>query len=239
MNGIVLMADPRLTGIPVRECGDPLVDLRTRRLIAIDHRRRDPAGDWRQARSGLAQRLDSAARSLPAGVRLLHVEGYRPPALQARYFAEYRSELAVARPDLNPEALRRLTSRYVSPPEVAPHSAGAAVDLTLCDDSGIELDLGTMVNANPEQSAGGCYTAAENISATGRANRAVLAAAMTVAGFVNYPTEWWHWSYGDRYWALVSGAPAAIYGTLTRLADGEPGEAGRAGDHAVDPKRTQ
>jgi D-alanyl-D-alanine dipeptidase len=28
---------------------------------------------------------------------------------------------------------------------------------------------------------------------------------------VNYPTEWWHWSYGDRYWALMTGAPAARY----------------------------
>jgi hypothetical protein len=23
--------------------------------------------------------------------------------------------------------------------------------------------------------------------------------------------EWWHWSYGDRYWAVVTGAPAALY----------------------------
>ena len=31
---------------------------------------------------------------------------------------------------------------------------------------------------------------------------------------MNYPTEWWHWSYGDRYWALVTGAPAAHYGPV-------------------------
>ena len=24
---------------------------------------------------------------------------------------------------------------------------------------------------------------------------------MTSAGFVNFPAEWWHWSYGDREWA--------------------------------------
>jgi D-alanyl-D-alanine dipeptidase len=38
-----------------------------------------------------------------------------------------------------------------------------------------------------------------------------LAAALSAAGFVNYPTEWWHWSYGDRYWAMVTGEPAALY----------------------------
>ena len=35
-----------------------------------------------------------------------------------------------------------------------------------------------------------------------------------VVGLVNYPTEWWHWSYGDRYWALISGADAALYGPV-------------------------
>ena len=34
------------------------------------------------------------------------------------------------------------------------------------------------------------------------------------AGLVNYPTEWWHWSYGDRYWALVTGAAHALYGPV-------------------------
>jgi zinc D-Ala-D-Ala dipeptidase len=31
---------------------------------------------------------------------------------------------------------------------------------------------------------------------------------------VNYPTEWWHWSYGDRYWAVMTDAPAALYGPV-------------------------
>jgi D-alanyl-D-alanine dipeptidase len=42
-----------------------------------------------------------------------------------------------------------LASRYVSPPEIAPHSAGAAIDLTRCVGDGAELDLGTRVNASP------------------------------------------------------------------------------------------
>jgi hypothetical protein len=35
---------------------------------------------------------------------------------------------------------------------------------------------------------------------------------MGSAGFINYSTEWWHWSYGDRYWALITKADSAIYG---------------------------
>ncbi|PZS06630.1 MAG: hypothetical protein DLM55_12605 [Acidimicrobiales bacterium] len=37
---------------------------------------------------------------------------------------------------------------------------------------------------------------------------------MTTAKFINYPTEWWHWSFGDRYWALLTGASVAIYGPV-------------------------
>ncbi|MFC7580895.1 hypothetical protein ACFQ23_12765 [Schaalia naturae] len=36
---------------------------------------------------------------------------------------------------------------------------------------------------------------------------------MEGAGFVNHPAEWWHWSYGDPYWGLITGHPA-LYGPL-------------------------
>jgi zinc D-Ala-D-Ala dipeptidase len=104
----------------------------------------------------------------------------------------------------------------VSPPELAPHSAGAAVDLTLCTDDGRELDLGTRVNATPEESEGLCYTDPPGLDGRARHSRGVLAAALHSVGFVNYPTEWWHWSYGDRYWAIKTTAAAAIYGPCTR-----------------------
>ncbi|GAA2461436.1 hypothetical protein GCM10010433_74610 [Streptomyces pulveraceus] len=110
------------------------------------------------------------------------------------------------------ERIRSAASRYVSPPDIAPHNAGAAVDLTLADAAGHELDLGTRMNADPEESEGACYTRAAHISEEARANRRRLGTALTAVGLVNYPTEWWHWSFGDRYWALVTGEAAALYG---------------------------
>jgi zinc D-Ala-D-Ala dipeptidase len=44
------------------------------------------------------------------------------------------------------------------------------------------------------------------------ARAGLLAQVLRCAGLVNYPTEWWHWTYGDRYWALMTGAAAAVYG---------------------------
>ena len=104
--------------------------------------------------------------------------------------------------------LDRLTSRFVAPVDVAPHVAGAAVDLTLVDVCGDALDLGTPIDATPEQSDGRCWFAAAGIGADARAHRDLLRRVLEGQGLVNYPTEWWHWSFGDRYWALLTGARA-------------------------------
>ncbi|WP_394619665.1 dipeptidase [Lentzea sp. JNUCC 0626] len=71
-----------------------------------------------------------------------------------------------------------------------PHLAGAAVDLSLCTVDQVELDLTT-----------------EDLR-----HRDVLAEALRGAGLVNCPDAWWHWSYGDRYWAHLTGSPQAWYG---------------------------
>ncbi|NBM14940.1 M15 family metallopeptidase [Streptomyces sp. GC420] len=208
---IVLMSDPRVAAIPLQDCGEDLVDVRTHGL-RVDDRKCDEAGAWAHIRQGVLTRLLHAQSLLPTGVLLLFVEGFRPPALQQRYFEEYANELARAHPDWPPAELRDAASRFVSPPEIAPHSAGAAVDVTLIDYQGRELDMGTRVNASPEESKGACYTDAPGLSSRACTNRVTLGRALSTAGLINYGTEWWHWSYGDRYWALQTRQPAALYG---------------------------
>ncbi|MGX9888072.1 M15 family metallopeptidase [Streptomyces sp. NPDC002276] len=214
MSENILMSDAWVAAVPVEECGEPLVDVSD--VLLVDDRKNEDSDNGAELllRQGVLDRLLKAQALLPDGLRLLFVEGYRPPTLQRRYFEGYGDELRAANPDWSVDRIRSAASRYVSPPEIAPHTAGAAVDLTLADADGRELDLGTPMNANPEQSAGACYTDADNITAEARANRAVLGRALGAAGLVNYPTEWWHWSYGDRYWALATGAPAALYGPM-------------------------
>ena len=209
---IILLSDPRVAATRVTENGEPLVDAREVTALRVDTRKADDDGSYAHLRADVLRRLLLAQDALPPGIRLLMVEGFRPPALQRRYFDEYAATLRTAHPDAGPDRIRELASAYISPPEVAPHVSGGAVDLTLCTDDGAELFLGTEVNATPEESEGGCRTAAANIDAEARANRAAMGRAMAAAGFVNYPTEWWHWSYGDRYWALLTEAPAAKYG---------------------------
>jgi zinc D-Ala-D-Ala dipeptidase len=212
-DGIVLMSDSRVAAIPVQDLGEALVDVRAHGLT-VDDRKRDAAGAWAHVRHGVLSRLLHAQSLLPDGLRLLFIEGYRPPALQRQYFEEYSKELSRANPDWPPAELRQAASRFVSPPEIAPHSAGAAVDVTLTDHQGRELDMGTRVNASPEESDGACYTDAPGLSDRARTNRAALGRALSSAGLINYGTEWWHWSVGDRYWALQTKQPTAFYGLI-------------------------
>ncbi len=199
----ILLSDPRVAAVSVRDAGEALVHL------DADF---GPGRAW--VRWGLGERLAAARDALPAGLRLRVVEGHRPVRQQRSIIATYSTRLRRLHPGLPGAELQRLTSRFVSPVEVAPHVAAAAVDLTLVDSQGGELDMGTPIDATPEQSGGACYFAAEGIDADARARRELLAEVLGGAGLVNYPTEWWHWSYGDRYWALMTGAPAALYGPV-------------------------
>ncbi|WP_321872671.1 M15 family metallopeptidase [Burkholderia ubonensis] len=127
------------------------------------------------------------------------------------YLADLRRALP---PDTAEETLFELASRYVAPPDVAAHPTGAAVDLTLISADGTEADMGCVLDATDEESSGACYTGSQFISRDAVRNRHILSAAMTTAGFVNYPSEWWHWSFGDKYWAVVQRQPNAIYGPV-------------------------
>lgn len=216
---MILLSDPRVAAVPVDDDGDRLTDLRTVPGLRLDKRTSDPGGAYAWLRSELVSRLLDAQSKLPDDLRLLVIEGFRPRAAQLAIFTGYREELRALHPRWSPERLLTETSKFVSPVEVAPHSTGGAVDLTLCTADGVELDLGTAVDATPVSSGDACFTRASTIPERARANRRLLGDALGSAGLVNYPTEWWHWSYGDRYWALLTGAPAARFGPLSQRPD--------------------
>ncbi|MBG6102399.1 M15 family metallopeptidase [Micromonospora vinacea] len=211
---MILLSDPRVAAVPSADDGEEFVDLRELPELRLDGRAADPAGAYARLRAGVVDRLLAAQRALPGGLRLLVVEGYRPYQAQLAIFTGYRDELRRRHPDWSPQRLHRETTKFVSPVEVAPHSTGGAVDLTLCTDDGVELDLGTAIDATPEDSADACFTDAPAIVGTARRHRQIMVDALGGAGMVNYPTEWWHWSYGDRYWALITGAPRTRYGPV-------------------------
>lgn len=213
--GTVIMDDPRVLTMTIADSHDPMVNLTVATGI-----RTDLASMWHGPagcliRTHVAERLAVAASHLPDGMSFSLAEGYRPPREQLRIFQEYSQHIQDEDPRLDADQVRTLASRHVSPPDhTPPHTTGGAVDIILVDAAGEKIDVGAELDDTPEESDGRCYTDATNISETAKANRTAMIDALTAAGMVNYELEWWHWSYGDPYWALRTGRPNALYGTI-------------------------
>ncbi len=85
----------------------------------------------------------------------------------------------------------------------SPHSRGVAVDLTLLDAAGNELDMGTAFDAFTPLS----HHARTDIPVEAQRNRHLLMGLMTSAGWDFYRNEWWHYQLFDaRRYPLVGDA---------------------------------
>lgn len=127
----------------------------------------------------------------------------QPLRLSLKIFDAYRPTEAQwtlwnAKPD--PEFL-------ADPRRGSPHSRGVAVDLTLLDENGRELDMGTPFDAFTPRSHHG----RTDVSVAAQRNRLLLLGLMTAAGWDFYRNEWWHYQLFDsRRYPLIDdgkGAP--------------------------------
>lgn len=204
----------QLKRVPIVECGEPLVDfLKLSSRIVLGKSR------WQYTRAHLlretvANKLARAAESLPAGYMLAVIEGWRPPHIQRRMYAAAWARWREAHPDWSDLALRRLVNRFTAPPNAKvppPHSTGGALDVMLAGPDGVELDH---MSPFPPRDRHGYPSDTKRLSSEARRNRDILAAALVSSGITNYPSEYWHWSYGDQGWAYRGGHPHAIYGPV-------------------------
>jgi len=168
-------------------------------------------GCW--VREALGERLARAAATLPDGMLLLVWDGWRSIETQSALFESYVADLAGQYPDLARAELEQVARPYVTPPDPGhhappPHLTGGAVDLTLATADGREMDLGTGFDAFvPEAGA----AALEDLDMPARANRRLLFHALTAQGLTAYVEEWWHFDFGNQFWASVTGG-APRYG---------------------------
>jgi len=101
------------------------------------------------------------------------------------------------------EAVAGKPERYyvASPKRKSIHNYGLAVDLTLVDASGVELDMGTPfdhfgVAAQPREEKR--LLEMKVLTKKHIANREILRHAMYGAGFKGIPNEWWHYNAVSR-----------------------------------------
>ncbi len=156
-----------------------------------------------EAAAALA-RVELAVRA--HGQRLRVFDCYRPARAVAHFMrwaadAEDIGTKATHYPGLDKP---QLLGGYIAP--VSGHSRGATLDLTLlqCDATGagcVPLDMGTAFDFFGTAA----HTDSPEVSAAQRTNRDLLRQAMRKEGFVNYPMEWWHYTYQPEP------APGALY----------------------------
>lgn len=83
----------------------------------------------------------------------------------------------------------------------SPHSRGVAIDLTLLDQNGQELEMGTAFDAFTPLSHHGNT----GISPSAQQNRYTLLGLMIAAGWDCYLNEWWHYQlFKSRDYPLIS-----------------------------------
>lgn len=204
-----------LRHIPIRECGEPLVEF----LGLSDRLVQDaPRFAYRRvayARARVAEGLRIAAEALPPGFLLGVIEGWRSPHIQRRMHLTTRQRLMEMHPDWSPYRLARVANQFTAPMDrrvPPPHTTGGAVDVTLLDLEGRMVDVHSPYE---RRDRAGFFFDAPDLSPEARRHRAILAEAMRAGGLTNYPSEYWHWSYGDQGWAYRCGHPFALYGPVT------------------------
>ena len=197
-----------LNKIVERENGDPLVDLReVAPRIRILRPQVIP-----YVRGEVARMCARASETLPEGVYLGLVEGWRPLSRQQRIYDFMWEAAKEAFPERDHTALRRTVCRWVAPTDQkAPpgHCTGAAVDLWLVDDANEPLDV-----FSPYDRWQAAPTFTLGLTEEAYRNRRLLLDGMLAQGFSNCRDEWWHYSYGDAGWAVRTGATECVYGLV-------------------------
>jgi D-alanyl-D-alanine dipeptidase len=130
-----------------------------------------------------AEALVKAQKTLQKkGLGLKMFDCYRPRPYQQRLWDK------VPNPD------------YVTPPDKGSmHSRGAAVDLTIIDAKGKELDMGTPYDFFGEKAHTDCL----DLPAVVLENRRLLRETLEAVGFKGIRTEWWHFSYQAKQYPLA------------------------------------
>ncbi|MEH2072702.1 MAG: M15 family metallopeptidase [Nostoc sp.] len=212
--------------IPIFECGEPLVAIPLE-LFAVEsphpyEKLGAPYGDrspyyLRQSAIENLIQAQNYLESLHSKWRIQIFDGYRPIAVQQFMvdysFAQAVQERGLTKAELLPNQRQEIWQAVYeiwavpsldekTPP---PHSTGAAVDVTLVDDTGKIVNMGSLIDEMSERSHPDFYGDSDSPEAQEyHARRQLLQDVMFKAGFQRNPREWWHFSFGDQMWAWLN-----------------------------------
>lgn len=172
-------------------------------------------------RCEMYEHLKKATELLPNGYKFKILDAWRPFALQKELYEVYKDKIVKMfhLQDCDRQQRDEIIKKFVSLPienRLIPpvHTTGGAIDLTLINQDGKELAMGTGFDEFTDHAYVDYYETSDKTEI--RDNRRMLYHIMTSVGFTNLPSEWWHYDYGDRFWAYYTKRPAIYSGVFTR-----------------------
>lgn len=164
-------------------------------------------------RQSLFDHLVKASRLLPADWQLVVKAGFRPYDVQLAVLDAFVHESAQVHPEWTNEQHLQQARTYVADPRIVcpPHVTGGAVDLAVKDvQTGKYIDMGCPPNTDSEVA----FLHSDLVTQEQYKNRMTLLTAMLEAGFAPNAHEWWHYQYGETYWAAFYGHDVTLYGLV-------------------------
>lgn len=170
-------------------------------------------------REGVYERLKQALLLLPENYSLILYDGYRPLQVQQYLFTHFSKQIKLQYPDFTEQEVLNETHKYVAFPNKGqefntPHLTGGAIDLTLGDENGRALDLGTSFDEISVKSATRYFEQYPEENMEACIHRRLLYNCMTMVGFSNYSEEWWHYDLNNVAWARRIDVQEAEYGAI-------------------------
>lgn len=208
--------------IEIDECGEELVS-----VTGIDSRIRVEPIYYKLGYKGacndiflrqtVCDMLIKALEYLPEKCGLVIWDGWRSYETQMDLYKKFEREIAEKYKEIGEEELVERVTQFVSLPSIdqlkpSPHITGGAVDLTLETLNCELLSMGTDFDDFSEKAKTGFYEE-QGIGSPENENRKLMYNALTAVGFTNYSSEWWHYDYGNQFWASATGRKA-IYGLI-------------------------
>lgn len=211
--------------IPISDCGEPLVPILVGDFARVEPHPYvslgAPYGDLSPfyLRQGVLEALHHAQAQLQRqkpGWLIQIFDAYRPIAVQ-QFMVDHAFQTLLGQrnrslADLTEAEQASLWTEVYQfwalpsddPRMPPPHSTGAALDVTLVDETGQPVPMGSPIDELSPRSLPNYFAAAEDKeSRQWHCDRTLLYTVMQSAGFRRHPNEWWHFSLGDQLWAWL------------------------------------
>ncbi|CAD5980974.1 D-alanyl-D-alanine dipeptidase [Planktothrix tepida] len=215
--------------IIIQDCGEPLVKIPLETFVVeTPHAYQKLGAPYHLSaidspyylRQSVLERLLTAQLLLQDNYpnwKILIFDAYRPVEVQ-QFMVDYSFNQLLKERRLNQHSLSAeqhqsiLTEVYqfwaapsLDPATPPPHSTGAALDITLVNETGTWVNMGSEIDEiSPRSYPNYFENSSDPTEQNYHQNRQILSKVMKTAGFQQHPNEWWHFSWGDQLWAWLT-----------------------------------